>query len=126
MKGKEFKNNETVIELKDGKHKIAVDFNTFESLEEIYGSMQAAFEQFNSDSTKFKDIKKFLAAGLNSCIEDETQHVTPYELGKLLIFSKMSEYTTILVDLMNRALIETDIDEDIDEDTDGIEESEKN
>jgi hypothetical protein len=103
MKGKEFKNNEKIIELLDGNHKIAIDFNAFESLEEIYGDMNTAFNKF-SGKIKVTDIKNFLCAGINAAIEDETKHYTPYQIGKLIDMEKLQDYVTILAELLRKAM----------------------
>jgi len=104
--------------LLDGKHKIAMDFNAFEQLEVIYGDMQTAFEKFspkkdkgtenaedaNPPSTKFADVKNFLCAGINACIEDPDEHFTPYEIGKRLNIRKMTEYVSTLMPLLNGSM----------------------
>ena len=73
MKARELQNNEKVIELLDGKHKIAIDFNAYAALEEIYGDMPTVFAKFTG-SVKIADIKNFLCAGINACIEDSSKH----------------------------------------------------
>lgn len=103
MKGKDLKNKEKSIELLDGKHKITIDFNAFEQLEEIYGDMPTAFSKF-SGAVKVADIKKFLCASINSCIENEDEHYTPFKIGKLLDLSKIDEYVTILMELLDNAM----------------------
>lgn len=121
MRGKELKNNEKTIELLDGNHKIAIDFNAFESLEEIYGDMQTAFNKFTG-KVKFIDIKKFLCAGINACIEDEEQHYTPFKIGKLLIINKLENYVTTLTELLTNAMPnveETDTTDSNGEDEEG-------
>jgi hypothetical protein len=103
MKGKELKGNEKTIELLDGNHKIAIDFNAFEALEDIYGDMQTAFNKFTG-KVKFTDIKNFLCAGVNACIENENAHYTPHKIGKLLDISKLAEYVEVLTDLLSNAM----------------------
>ena len=116
MKGSDFKPNEKTITLLDGKHKIAIDFNAFAQLEEIYGDMQTAFNKFspkNDDeedgqdkpsSVKFADIKNFLCAGINACIKDTEDHLTSFQIGKLLDISKLTEYVTVLMKLITTAM----------------------
>ena len=79
----------------------------------MYGDMQTAFEKFSPKgidgdtkppSVKFADIKIFLCAGLNACIEDIEDHITPFEVGKILDISKMTEYVTVLMQLMTNAM----------------------
>ena len=117
MKGKDLKNNKMKIDLRDGKHEIAIDFNACESLEEIYGDMGTAFDKFKGE-VKFTDVKKFICAGINACIEDEEKHYTHFQIGKLLKVNKMTEYVDILLKAMNQALPipkEADADEEEDE-----------
>lgn len=117
MKGNELKNIGKTIELKDGKHKITIDFNAFESLEDIYGSMETAFKKFTG-KVKIADIKNFICAGINAEIEDVEKHYTPFKIGKLLIISKLSNYVTILNELLTEAMpeAESDIEEKESED----------
>ena len=112
MKGKELKNRGTEIELLDGKHKMTIDFNAFEELENIYGDIYTAFEKF-SGSVKVADIKKFLCASINACIEDENEHYSPFQIGKLLNLSKLNAYVTTLRQLLDNAMPSTTVkDED--------------
>lgn len=116
MKAREMKYNEKTIELLDGKHKIAIDFNAFEELGNIYGDMQNAFSKFTGGQIKFNDIKNFLCAGINSCIEDTEDKYTPFEIGKLLDLSKIEKYMDVLMELMNNAMPTLKkVDEDKDE-----------
>lgn len=116
MKGKELKNNDKKIELLDGTHKITVDFNTFEKLEEIYGDMQTAFSKFNAN-VKFTDIKNFLCAGINSA---EDSGYTPHQIGKLLEVSKLTDYVTVLGELLTNAMPQAkETDEDTEENEEG-------
>jgi len=112
MKGRDFKNNESSIDLKDGEHSIAIDFNTFELLEGIYGDMETVFSKFEGNSMKFADIKNFLTAGLNSCIENKNEHFSSYEVGKLLDITKMNSYATTLMQLINNAMPEAEVSDD--------------
>jgi len=121
MKGKEFKNTGKIIELLDGNHKITIDFNALESLEEIYGDMVTAFNKFTSE-VKLTDIKKFLCAGINACIENPEKHYTPFQLGKLVDMTKLGTYVTILKELLDNAMPKaTEVDE-----TEQADEAEKN
>lgn len=110
MKGSDFKPREKTIELLDGPHKIAMDFNAFEALEAIYGDMQTAFNAFSSKdaegklSAKFADVKNFLCAGINACIEDPADHFSPYDIGKRLVISRMTEYMNALMPLLNNSM----------------------
>lgn len=105
MRAKDLKNNEKIIKLLDGEHKIAIDFNAFAALEEIYGDIRIVFKKFTG-GFKFEDIKNFITAGINACIEDSAQHYTAFEVGKLLSLKRMKDYMTILTELMNDAMIE--------------------
>ena len=111
MRARDFKPNEKTIELLDGKHKIAMDFNAFERLEDIYGDMKTAFDSFSAMDSKgadkkrkFATIKNFICAGINACIEDPDEHYTPFEIGKRLIISRMTEYVTALMPLLNSSM----------------------
>jgi len=122
MKGKDFRPNEKTIELLDGKHKIAMDFGAYEQLEEIYGDMTTAFDKFTAqkeDGTpspvKFKDIKNFLTAGINSCIEDPDEHLTPFAVGRLIDITKIATYATVLMSLVTNSMPEIEVDEDNEE-----------
>lgn len=103
MKGKELKNNETTIELLDGKHKIALDFNTFNILEEMYGDVATAINKI-SGTVKSIDIKKFLFAAINSVIEDENKKYTLLEVGKLLEIGKVQLYVDCLYELLTKSM----------------------
>lgn len=103
MKGKDLKPNEKTIELLDGEHQVAIDFNAFEALEEIYGSMDTAFNKFTG-AVKFSDVKNFLCAAINACIEDDRKHYTPFKIGKLLIIPKLENYVTVLTELLGDAM----------------------
>lgn len=103
MKGKELKNTGKLIELLDGNHKITIDFNAFEALEDIYGDMQTAFSKFKGN-IKTTDIKKFLCAGINACIENEEDHYTAFQIGKLLDITKLGTYATVLTELLTNAM----------------------
>jgi len=119
MKGKDFRSNEKTIELLDGNHKIAMDFGTFEQLEEIYGDTGTAFAKLTPKNAegerspiKFTDIKKFLTAGINSCIEDPDDHLTPFQVGRLLNISKMPEYSSAILSLVNDSFPEKESNDD--------------
>lgn len=112
MKARDIKNKESKIELLDGLHNITIDFNAFEELENEYGSISDAFSKFTG-VIKIIDIKKFLCAGINACIENEDEHYTPFAIGKLLNVKKVDAYVTTLMELLDKALPE---DEPIDED----------
>jgi|GEM_PF-6887940 len=123
MKGKDFRPNEKTIELLDGKHKIAMDFGAYEQLEEIYGDMNTAFDKFSAvkedgtPSLKFKDVKNFLCAGINACIEDPGEHLTPFELGRLIDVNKIATYANALMGLVGNSLPDKEVDEDAEDDT---------
>jgi len=103
MKGKELKNIVRTLELKDGKHKVAVDYNTFELLEEMYGDVDVALSVFNGVISK-TDIKKYICACINSLIENEEDRYTLFSIGKILDISKSQEYVAIMLGLLNEAL----------------------
>lgn len=107
MKASEMKNTGKLVKLLDGNHKMTVDYNTFCQLEEFFGSMEAGFSKLNANITK-TDIKKFLCAGINSCIEDEDEWFTPFQIGKLLDISKMDSYVKTLMELINLASPKTE------------------
>lgn len=106
MKGKELKNNIDTIELLDGKHKVAMDFNTFEALENIYGDMDTAMKKITG-KMKFADIKILICASVNSCIENIEEHYTPYEIGKVLDISKLGDYVTTIMPLFQNSMPQT-------------------
>jgi hypothetical protein len=115
MKGKELKNKEKSIELLDGNHNITIDFNAFEHLENTYGDMPTAFSKF-SGTVKVADIKNFLCASVNACIEDYSKHYSPFEIGKLLDLSKIDEYVTVLSEMLDNAMPSSELkDEDEEE-----------
>ena len=103
MKGKEIKNTGKLIKLLDGNHKITIDFNAFEALESLYGDIQTAFNKFTGE-IKPADIKKFLCAGMNACIEDEEDHYTPFQVGKLLDINQLATYAKVLTELLTNAM----------------------
>ena len=112
MKAKDIKNKKSYINLKDGKHEITFDFNTLEELENIYGSMEIAMSSFVG-SIKVKDVKKFMCAGMNACIENEEDHSTPFKVGKLLDENEFDNYIEMLTGLFNDSMPENEIkDED--------------
>ena len=112
MKAKDIKNKKSYINLKDGKHEITFDFNTLEELENIYGSMEIAMSSFIG-SIKVKDIKNFICAGMNACIENEEEHSTPFQVAKLLDIEQIENYIDILTGLFNESMPENEIkDED--------------
>ncbi|MBU3153896.1 hypothetical protein [Clostridium estertheticum] len=117
MKAKYIKNRESKIELLDGEHKITIDFNTYDLLQEMYGDISIALSKFNG-GVKITDLKKFVCCGINSCIENEDEHYTPYQIGKLIDADKIVEYIDVIYSLMNKSMPETkeiDEDEEIDE-----------
>lgn len=103
MKGKELKNTGKIIELLDGNHKLTIDYNAFESLEELYGTVQKAFDKFEGN-VKFVDIKKFVCAAVNACIEDEEERYTPFTIGKLLDMRKRQDYVNLISKLLLQAM----------------------
>lgn len=115
MKARDMKYNEKSIELMDGRHKIAIDFNAFEALEEIYGDMQTAFSKFTNKNVRFSDVKNFITAGINACIEDTDKHYTPFEIGKLLYINKLGEYASIIMELLKNAMPQKNSTESEDE-----------
>ena len=120
MKARDIKNKESKIELLDGVHKITIDFNTYDLLEEVYGDINIALSKFNG-VVKINDIKKFLCCGINSCIENEDEHYTPYRIGKLIDEEKITEYVNTLYLLIDKSSPEPKAkDEDDEEEEEGI------
>ncbi|HEY8804311.1 MAG TPA: hypothetical protein VIM42_04250 [Clostridium sp.] len=117
MKASDIKNTGKLIELLDGNHKINMDFNAFESLEETYGDIGTAFSKFNG-KIKTGDLKKFICAGLNSMIENEEDHFTPFKVGKLINALKIDEYMLLITELLHASLPEPK-EKDEDEEVEG-------
>jgi len=113
MKASELKNTGKIIELLDGNHKITIDFNAYGGLEEIYGDMQTAFSKFTG-KVNSKDVKNFISVGINACIEDENEHFTPFQVGKLLDIRKTQIYVDLLLKLLNESMPAPKKDEDED------------
>ena len=124
MKAKDIKNKESKIELLDGVHNITIDFNTYDLLEEMYTDINIALSKFNG-VVKINDIKKFLCCGINSCIENEDEHYTPFQIGKLIDEDKIAEYVNTLYLLIDKSSPEPK-EENEDEDEDDEEENTKN
>lgn len=115
-KAREMKENASFIELRDKKkYKISMDFNTFDALEEIYGDIGTAMEVFSSGSPKMKDVRNFLTAMINGCIEDTAEHLSSFEVGKLLDFNKVDVYVDSIMELLDNAMPEKEEDEDNEE-----------
>jgi len=116
MKGKEIKNTGKLVELKDGNHKLTIDYNAYSELEEIYGDIQTALGHF-SGSVKSKDTRNYLTAAINACIEKEEDHYTPFQIGKLLDPLKNQYYVDIISQLLVAASPETEEDTDTESNT---------
>ena len=86
----------------------------------MYGDINIALSKFNG-VVKINDIKKFLCCGINSCIENEDEHYTPYRIGKLIDEEKITEYVNTLYLLIDKSSPEPKAkDEDDEEEEEGI------
>lgn len=115
MKGKELKNTGKLVELKDGNHKLTIDYNTLSDLEEIYGTVSAALDVF-SGQVKSKVIKNYLTAAINSCIENEEDHYSSFEIGKLMDTRKNQYYVNVISKLLIEAMPEEKAAEEVEDD----------
>ena len=88
----------------DKERNLIFDLNAFEELEEIYGSLDAAFVAFGSGVHKMRNLKNFLFAGLAH--EDAT--LTPKKVGKLIGYNNVEKVTDRVMAAVTEGMAEDD------------------
>lgn len=88
MKANELKAKNHVIKLKDGYHNIVFDMNVMAEIEEIYGSIQAGVEAFNT-----KPIKAIIVY-MWAFLKQEVKHVNISQkyAGELIDMALLKDY----------------------------------
>ena len=94
MKANELKNRGIKFQLGPSEHELRLDMNTFCELEEIYGDLNAAFEDLQK--MKIKAIRALIYAS----IKVDNDSITLKEVGRLLEISDLEK----LGEAINKAL----------------------
>jgi hypothetical protein len=86
----------------DKERNLIFDLNAFEELENIYGTLDKALEDFSKSPKKIGHLKNFLFAGLVH--EDET--LTPKIVGTMIGYENLTSIVDMVWDAITNALPE--------------------
>lgn len=105
LKAKELKNKGIKFTLGEKDYELKLNMNTFCELEEIYGNLDAAFEDLQK--MKLKSVRALIYAAVK--IEDE--EITLKQVGELLGLNDLERLGTAINEALSTAMPEADEEE---------------